>query len=138
MIIAMLPFLAMAQSKSVTNFQDKYSSHDDVTYVSIKGSLFNLIASIAEYDDEQDEDFQAMARIAKGIKSMQVLQVPFYETDLNREEVASFRKALAKEDYEEFLTVKDGKELINVMAQGADDEIRICLFWLKKKKNLPL
>lgn len=138
MIIAMLPFLAMAQSKSVTNFQDKYSSHDDVTYVSIKGSLFNLIASIAEYDDEQDEDFQAMARIAKGIKSMQVLQVPFYETDLNREEVASFRKALAKEDYEEFLTVKDGKELINVMAQGADDEIRNMLVLIEEKEEFTL
>lgn len=138
MIIAMLPFLAMAQSKSVTNFQDKYSSHDDVTYVSIKGSLFNLIASIAEYDDEQDEDFQAMARIAKGIKSMQVLQVPFYETDLNREEVASFRKALAKEDYEEFLTVKDGKELINVMAQGAADEIRNMLVLVEEKEEFTL
>jgi hypothetical protein len=138
MIIAMLPFLAMAQSKSVTSFQDKYSSHDDVTYVTVKGSLFNLIASIAEYDDDADEDTQAMARIASGIKSMEVLQVPFYDTDLNREEVATFRNALAKEDYEEFLMVKEGKELINVMAQGASDEIRNMLVLVEEKEEFTL
>ena len=138
MIIAMLPFLAMAQSKSVTSFQDKYSDHDDATYVTVKGSLFNLIASIAEYDDDPDEDTKAMARIANGIKSMEVLQVPFYETDLNREAVANFRTALTKEDYEEFITVKEGKELINVMAQGADDEIRNMLVLVEEKEEFTL
>ena len=138
MIIAMLPFLAMAQSKSVTSFQDKYSNHDDATYVTVKGSLFNLIASIAEYDDDADEDTKAMARIASGIKSMEVLQVPFYDTDLNREEVSTFRKALTKEDYEEFLMVKEGKELINVMAQGAADEIRNMLVLVEEKEEFTL
>ena len=138
MIIAMLPFLAMAQSKSVSAFQDKYNDHDDVTYVTIKGSLFSLIGSIAEYDDDADEDTKAMARIANGIKSMEVLQVPFYDTDLNREEVSTFRKALTKEDYEEFLMVKEGKELINVMAQGAADEIRNMLVLVEEKEEFTL
>ena len=138
MIIAMLPFLAMAQSKTVAAFQDKYSDHDDATYVAIKGSLFNLIASIAEYDDDPDEDVQAMARIANGIKSMEVLRVPFYDTDLNREEVASLRNSLKKEKYEEFLSVKEGKELINVMAQGADDEIRNMLVLVEEKNDFTL
>ena len=138
MIIAMLPFLAMAQSKSVASFQDKYSSHDDATYVTVKGSLFNLIASIAEYDDDADEDTKAMARIASGIKSMEVLQVPFYDTDLNREEVATFRNALTKEDYEEFIMVKEGKELINVLAQGAADEIRNMLVLVEEKEDFTL
>ena len=70
MIIALLPFIAMAQSKSVTSFQNKYSDHDDATFVTIKGSLFNLIASVADYDDKDDpdEDLQAFGRIADGIK----------------------------------------------------------------------
>ncbi len=138
MIIAMLPFLAMAQSKSVSSFQDKYSSHDDATYVTIKGSLFNLIASIAEYDDDPDEDTKAMARIANGIKSMEVLRVPFYETDLNREAVATLRNSLKKENYEEFISVKDGKELVNVMAQGTDNEIRNMLVLVEEKDEFTL
>ena len=140
MIIAMLPFLAMAQSKSVSAFQDKYSDHDDVTYVTINGSLFNLIGSIAEYDDDEDpdEDLQAFGRIADGINSMEVLRVPFYDTDLNREEIASFRNSLTKEDYEEFLMVKEGKELVNVMAQGAADEIRNMLILVEEKEDFTL
>jgi Domain of unknown function (DUF4252) len=134
MILAMLPFLAMAQSKSVNTFQDKYSDHEDVTYVTIKGSLFNLIASIAEYDDDPDEDLKAMANIANGIKSMQVLKVPYYDTDLSRDEVAGLRKSLEKENYEEFLMVKEGKELINVMAQGAEDEIRNMLVLVDERE----
>jgi Domain of unknown function (DUF4252) len=134
-ILAVLPFLAMAQSKSVSSFQDKYSDHDDVTYVTIKGSLFNLIASIAEYDDDPDEDLKALANIANDIKSMQVLKVPYYDTDLSRAEVSSLRKSLEKENYEEFLMVKEGKELINVMAQGAEDEIRNMLVLVDEKES---
>ncbi|RLD19618.1 MAG: hypothetical protein DRI71_11540 [Bacteroidetes bacterium] len=140
MMIALLPFLAMAQSKSVTNFQDKYSDHDDATFVTIKGSLFNLIASVADYDDKDDpdEDLQAFGRIADGIKSMEVLRVPFYETDLNREELATFKKALQKEGYEEFIMVKEGKELVNVLAQGAEDEIRNMLVMVEEKEDFTL
>jgi hypothetical protein len=140
MIIAMFPFLAMAQSKAVSAFQDKYSDHDDVTFVTIKGSLFNLIGSIAEYDDDDDpdEDLQALGRIADGINSMEVLRVPFYDTDLNREELSSLRNSLAKDDYEEFLMVKEGKELVNVMAQGADDEIRNMLILVEEKEDFTL
>jgi hypothetical protein len=138
MIIAMLPFLAMAQSKTISSFQDKYSDHDDATYVTIKGSLFNLVASIAEYDEDPDEDMQAFGRIADGINSMEVLKVPFYDTNLNREEVKSLRSALAKEGYEEFLMVKEGKELINVMAQGAADEIRNMLVLVEEKEEFTL
>jgi hypothetical protein len=140
MMIALMPFLAMAQSKSVVSFQDKYDGHEDATYVTIKGSLFNLIASVADYDDKDDpdEDLQAFGRIADGIKSMEVLKVPFYETDLNREEVAVLRKSLIKEGYEEFLMVREGKELVNVLAQGAEDEIRNMLVLVEEKDDFTL
>ena len=140
MILALLPFLAIAQSKSVTAFQDKYSNHEDATFVTIKGSLFNMIASIAEYDDEDDpdEDLQAFGRIADGIKSMEVLRVPYYDTKLSRDDVATLRKALVKENYEEFLMVKEGKEVVNVLAQGAEDEIRNMLVLVDEKDDFTL
>jgi len=138
MIMVILPFVGMAQSKIVNNFQEKYSNHNDATFVTVKGSLFNLIASIAEYAGEEDEEMKTFARIADGIKSMQVLKVPYYDTNLNREEVASFRKSLTKEDYEEFISVKEGKELINVLAQGATDEIRNMLVLIEEKQHFTL
>lgn len=139
-LVACLPLLGMAQSKAVIDFQNKYSSHENVTYVTIKGSLFNLLATVAEYDDDDDpdEDLQAFARIANGISSMQVLKVPYYETKLNREEVASLRNTLAKEDYEEFIMIKQGRELINVMAQGAKNEVRNILVLIEDKEDFTL
>ena len=140
MLIAFLPLMGMAQSKSVSSFQNKYSDHEDVTYVTVKGSLFNLLGAIAEFDDDEDpdEDLQALGRIADGINSMEVLKVPYYETDLNREEVASLRNSLAKDDYEEFLMVKEGKELVNVMAQGSENEIRNMLVLVENKEEFTL
>jgi len=140
LLIAIMPLLGMAQSKSVSNFQEKYSDHDDVTYVTIKGSLFNLLGTIAEFDDDEDpdEDLQAFGRIASGITSMEVLHIPLYETKLNREEIASFRNSLSKEKYEEFITVKEGRELVNVMAQGAEDEIRNMLVLVEERDDFTL
>lgn len=140
MIIALLPALAIAQSKSVDAFVDKYIDHDDVTYVQIKGSLFNLISSIAEYDngEEADEDLQAIGRLADGIKSMVVLKVPYYDTGASKEEVATLRSALSKEKYEEFIKVKEGKELVTVMAQGTGDIVSNGLVLVEERDNVTL
>lgn len=136
LLIAFLPVAAMAQSKSVINFQDKYGNHPDVTTVMIKGPLFKFIASLADFDD--DPDTQAVGRIADGITSMEVFSVPFYETDLEREEVTSLRDALLKDGYEEFLRVKEGKDLVNVMSQGKEDEIRNMVILSEEKDNFTL
>ena len=140
MIVAMLPFMALAQSKAVSAFIDKWSGHEDATYVVVKGSLFNLVASIAKYDDgdEPDEDLQAFGRIADGINSMTVVSLPYYETDISRDEIKALRASLVKENYEEFVTVKEGKELVNVLAQGADDEIRNMLVLVEEKSEFTL
>jgi len=140
MMIALFPVTLMAQSKTVDSFISKYKNHDDVTFVVIKGSLFNLIASIAEYDngEEPDEDLQALGRIADGIQSMTVLQVPYYETDLSKAEVNDLRSSIGKEKYEEFIQVKEGKELINVMAQGTGDEVKNGLILIEEKDEFTI
>ena len=140
MIIAALPLLASAQSKSVASFIDKYIDHKDVTYVQIKGSLFKLVSSIAEYDngEEPDEDLQALGRISGGINSMTVLQVPYYDTDLTKEEVASLRSSLEKEKFEEYMKVKEGKELVTIMAQGSGKEVSNGLIMVEEKDELTL
>lgn len=140
MIIALLPAGVMAQSKSLDSFIDKYIDHEDVTYVQIKGSLFNLISSIAEYDngEEPDEDLQAIGRMADGIKSMVVLSVPYYDTNISKEEVTSLKSALVKEKYEEFIKVKDGKELVSVMAQGSGDKVSNGIILVEEKDEFTL
>ncbi len=136
MLLAVLPVAGMAQSKSVTSFQKKYFNHEDVTHVTIKGPLFGFLASLAEYDD--DPDAQAIANIAAGINSMDILQVPYYETNLDRNEVEALRQSLSKDGYEELIRVKEGRELVNILAQGGADEIRNMLILAEEKDNFTL
>jgi hypothetical protein len=139
-IILALPLLVSAQSKAVTSFIDKYIDHEDVTYVQVKGSLFKLISSIAEYDngEEPDEDLQALGRISSGISSMTVLKVPYLDTDLSKEDVANLRSSLSKEKYEEYMKVKEGKEMVTIMAQGSGKEVTNGLIMVEEKDGVTL
>lgn len=131
-----LPLTIMAQSNVVVDFQDKYSDDRDATFVSIKGSLFNFVASIADIDD--DPEAQALGRIAEGIRSMQVLQVPYFESDLSRADIENLKRALNKEDYEELMSVKDGKEYVHILAQGSANEIRNMLILVDDKNDFTM
>jgi hypothetical protein len=131
-----LPLTMMAQSKTVARFQDQYSGDRDATFISIKGSLFNFFASIADIDD--DPEAQALGRIAAGIRSMQVLQVPFFESDLSRTDIEKLKHSLAKEDYEELMSVKDGKEYVHILAQGSASEIRNMLILIEDKNDFTM
>lgn len=135
LLLTVLPFFGMAQNKAVQDFFNKYNDHEDVTYVVLKGSLFNLFKDIAEYDngDEPDEDLQALGHMAGGIKSMKIIQVPYYETNLTKDEVNSLRASLEKDNYEEYVRVKEGKELVNIMAQGDDTEVRNMIILVEEK-----
>lgn len=134
-MIALLPVMTLAQSESVKSFRNQYDNNPDVTSVLIKGPLFKFLASIAGNDD--DPETQAFARIAKGIKSMEVLSIPFY-TDLNREDISTLRNDLKNDQYEELLIVKDGKDLVNIMSQGKEDEIRNMVILVEDKENFTL
>jgi hypothetical protein len=117
-----LPLVSMGQSKAVVDFQNKYSDDRDASFVTIQGSLFNFVASIADFDD--DPEAQALGRIADGIEAMQVLSVPYFEADLSKAEVQDLKASLKKENYESLMSAKDGREYVEVMAKGSGSEIR--------------
>jgi len=122
--IALIPGLVSAQTKSLSEFQDKYRDMDNTTFVDISGSLFNFVSSIAKYVDEDDEDkaeIEAAARIMSAIKSMQVLAVPY--RIINKSDISSLKSNLAKEKFEALMTVKDDDANISVLAQGSGSEL---------------
>ena len=131
-----LPFAIQAQSEAVEDFQDKFSEDRDATFVSVRGSLFNFVASIADFDD--DPEAQALGRIADGIQSMQILQVPYFESDLSRTDVESLKKSLSKENFEELMSMREGRENVNILSQGSDSEIRNMLILVDNKDDFTL
>ncbi len=115
--------MAAAQSKSVEAFRDKYQDDRDAKVVTMNGSMFELLSSIAENMDES-EDSEAISRIAKGIKSMQVLAIPVFRSGLQPEEIDKLHSDLKKEKYEELMQVRDKDQKIYFMAQGDENELR--------------
>lgn len=138
-LIAALAFvssIAFAQSKSVESFKNKYKDDRDATMVTLQGNIFKLIGSIAEYSD--DEDAQALSKVADGIKSMQVLSLPKYETGLEPEEIKQLKSNIKNESYEELMNIKEGKETIIVYSQGDEDEVRNMLILVEERNEFAL
>lgn len=129
---------AMSQSKSVTAFHEKYQGDRDATVISLKGSIFNLVANIAAEADEADEELQAIARIADDINSIKVLTIPVYKSGLEPAEIKALHKDLLKENYDELMTVRDGSDRIYFLAQGDESEVRNMMVLIQEDSDFTL
>jgi len=137
--IALIPSLVSAQSRSLSEFQDKYRDMDNTTFVDIGGSLFNFISSIAKYadeDDEDKEDIEAAGRILGAIKSMQVLEVPY--RIINQNDIAVLKKNMKREKFEPLMTIKEKDSNIDIVAQGSGSELKNITFLIDSEDSFVL
>ncbi len=137
--IALIPSLVSAQSKSLSEFQDKYRDMNNTTFVDISGSLFNFASSIAKYVDEDDEDkeeVEAAGRILGAIKSMQVLKVPYKL--VSSKDIQSLKKDLNREKFEPLMSVKDRDTDMQILAQGSGSELENVTFLVNSEDDFIL
>ena len=121
LVLLMLASLMATAQTTVNDFRDKYEDHDDATSVTIKGNLFELLGDIAEFGD--DEETQMAARMFKGINSMKILSLPLYDVGVSKQEITDLKSSLEKEGFEEYINIREGKEMVNVYAQGTKENI---------------
>jgi len=137
--ILIAPLFVMAQNKAVTDFQNKYKDDRDASYIEISGSLFKFISSMNNSgNDEMDPDLKAIAKIAEGLKSMKVLKIDKYASDLSQGEIDALKSSLKKDSYESLMTMKEGRKNINFMAQGNANELRNMLIIVDDKDEFVL
>lgn len=134
--LALVSSITFSQSKSIDSFKNKYKDDRDATKVTLQGNIFKLISSIAEYSD--DEDAQALSKIADGIKSMQILSLPKYETRLDPDEIKQLKSNIKKDSYEELMNMKEGRETVVIYSQGSEDEVRNMLILVEDKDDFVL
>ena len=134
--LVLISTFVIGQSKSVDAFKNKYKDDRDATVVTLQGNIFKLIGSIAEYSD--DEDAKALSKVADGIKSMQILALPKYETGLDSEEIKALKSNIKKESYEELMNMKEGRETVVVYSLGNEDEVRDMLILVEEKDEFVL
>ncbi len=89
-------------------------------------------------NEEMDPDLQAIARIADGLTSMQILTVDKYDVGVTSEEISSLKKSLSKDGYESLMSMKEGRQQVNFMAQGESDELRNMLIVVDDKEEFVL
>jgi hypothetical protein len=125
---------AFGQSKAVEDFQNKYKNDRDAKVVSLNGSIFQLVANIAEFADE-DEDAQVVARIAKGIKSMNLISVPMLKAGIELKQIEDLKDKLKSEKYDELMTVRDGRDRVYFMAKTGENKINNMLILITQEED---
>ena len=122
-MIFLLPLFLMlaagavnAQNDAIERFFDKYMDDERFTVVSISPKLFQMVAKI----DADDEDWEKIRPVIADLGGLRVLT-----SDSLTDGVALYKEALTKvpqQEYEELLTVRDGKENVRM--------------WVKDSKNI--
>lgn len=132
LLIAGAATCTFGQSKTIEDFQNKYGEDRDAKVVSLNGSLFKLLGSIASYDEE-DEDAQTIARIAGNINSMEILSIPMYKSGFDNKSFDDMRSQLKGEKYEELMTVRDGSDRVYFMTQGTASQVKNMLVLVREE-----
>ncbi|MDX1628993.1 MAG: DUF4252 domain-containing protein [Fulvivirga sp.] len=122
---------AIAQSKTVEDFQNKYKDDRDAKVVSVNGGLFHLLAEITSWD-ESDEEAMAFSRIAENIKGVKIVAIPLYKSGFGHNEIDQMLEDLKKENYEELMTAKEGDERFYFLTQGSKDAIKNMLVLVRE------
>ncbi len=116
MATMLLAFGAQAQSSSVAKFFDKYGDSDEFTTVSVTGRMFDLMVQVTE----DSEESAAIKEVAEGLKGLKILTSDKGDSRSLYNEVMG---SVSKANFEELMSIKEGKGDIKFMIQEKDKVI---------------
>lgn len=125
---------AFGQSKAVEDFSNKYKNDRDAKVVSLNSGIFQLVANIAQFADD-DEEAEVIGRLAAGIKSMNILSIPMYGSGLDVADIDELKTKLRSEKYEELMTVREGRDRVYFMARSGGDKINNMLMLINSDND---
>lgn len=112
--IAFFATAAVAQNTSLQTFIDRYKNDEAFTYAFLSKDLFEVAAKM----EVQENDWKKLHNVVKNIGSLSVLVA-----DSITDGTALYREALAAvptEDFDELLTVRDGKDNVRIWIREED------------------
>lgn len=110
-------FNLSAQNDAITRFFEKYYEDERFTVVYVSPKMFQIVSKI----ETDDEEWNSVREIVKDITGLRVLA-----SDSLVDGVAFYKDALSKvptSEYEELLTVRDGKEHVRIWIKDSEDII---------------
>lgn len=105
--------MAIAQSRAVDKFHERYK--DDGNYISLRidGGLLKLISGV----DTNDEETGDLLRAIGGLESINMYKIDRHESALDENNIRTLRKDIRKEKFEELMVVRDGDAHIDFMVK---------------------
>jgi hypothetical protein len=123
-LLILLPLLllaaqgATAQNDALSRFFDKYMEDERFTVVYISPKLFQMVSKI----EANDPEWNAVRDVVADLRSLRILTAEDSLTD----GVALYQEAMSRipaKEFEELLTVRDGKENVRIMIKEANNII---------------
>ncbi|MFK8104949.1 MAG: DUF4252 domain-containing protein [Saprospiraceae bacterium] len=105
LVLLSIPMLSVGQNKAINNFYQKYKTYKNVTNVSLGGWVLKLATKYAD-DDEAKEALRHVSR----------LKVLFMENGniVEKTDVKQLLRQVRNDDFEELMTIQDGKSKVNI------------------------
>ena len=125
-----------AQTSELDAFREKYGDNEDAKVVTVKGNVFQLFSEIAS--NLEDEEGEVLQRLAENINGVEVMSIPMYKSGLMPEEIKGLRNDLTRNDFEEYVTMRDGDRKVNVMAQGKAKEVKNMVVLVEEENEFVL
>lgn len=110
-------FNLSAQNDAITRFFEKYVDDERFTVVYVSPKMFQLVSKI----ETDDEDWNKVREVVKDLGGLRVLAADSIEDGLKY-----YKDALSKvpaNEYEELLTVRDGKENVRIWVKDTGNII---------------
>lgn len=121
-ILAVLAFSSCSSPKTSTQFYKAHKKGEGVTNFRLPGWVVWLGAGLA-YNSVRDEDAKAALRLARKVGRLQLLAADEAGA-IPPEAVNDFLRNSKVQGYEELLSVRSGKTVVNISARGRRDRIR--------------
>lgn len=106
-----------AQNDAITRFFEKYVDDERFTVVYVSPKMFQLVSKI----ETDDEEWNKVREIVKDLGGLRVLVADSIENGLTYYKDALSRVPVG--EYEELLTVRDGKEHVRIWVKDTENII---------------
>ena len=127
LLFAILTPMTINAQTSVNRFFNKHSASKNAISVDISGILIKVAAKIAAEEHEA-------AEILASINRLQVLVLED-ENPVSASEFQSFTTKLRKDDFEDLMTVREGKTRVNFFIREKNDKIQNILILVSEEDN---
>jgi hypothetical protein len=116
-----------AQHPAVKDFYEHYKKDKDVHHIDIDGGIFQLMSWVTSWNNE-DENTQAINRIAKNLKGLNIVVVPKRLED--KYSFKDVKKQVQKDKFSELMNIREKGSLISFYAQGQEKEMRDMIIFI--------